>query len=151
MFMWLFGNKNIINKFWGILDENGVGKFSDINDNVLFVLKFMGVIYVWYIGIVYYVLVIDYFVFGIFVDDFDVVKGCVGLFYVVCDYYNVNFDLVDDFVQWLVEFEVLVECIYVKGMCVIIDIVLNYVVCCYVLLIFLEISFGLYDNIDVVY
>lgn len=144
---------NSINKFWGIIDENGVGKFSDFIFQVFKFIKLLGISYIWFIGVFYYVLIIDYIEYGICGDDFDVVKGCVGLFYVVKDYYNVNFDFVDDFVKCLEEFEVFVVRIYEVGMKVIIDIVFNYVVCDYELLLVLEgvSDFGVYDDIFVEY
>ena len=108
MFTRLFGNKNTTNKPWGTLEENGVGKFSDINDNALSALKSMGVTHVWYTGIVHHASVTDYSAYGIPVDDPDVVKGRAGSPYAVRDYYNVNPDLADDPAQRLAEFEALV-------------------------------------------
>ena len=151
MFTRLFGNKNTTNKPWGTLDENGVGKFSDINDNALSALKSMGVTHVWYTGIVHHASVTDYSAFGIPVDDPDVVKGRAGSPYAVRDYYNVNPDLADDPAQRLAEFEALVERTHAKGMRVIIDIVPNHVARRYASLTFPETSFGLHDNTDVAY
>ena len=42
MFTRLFGNTNQTNKPWGTLEENGVGKFNDINERALKELKDMG-------------------------------------------------------------------------------------------------------------
>lgn len=151
MFTRLFGNKNTTNKPWGSLEENGVGKFSDINDNALSALKSMGVTHVWYTGIVHHASVTDYSAYGIPVDDPDVVKGRAGSPYAVRDYYNVNPDLADDPAQRLAEFEALVERTRAKGMRVIIDIVPNHVARRYASLTFPETSFGLHDNTDVAY
>lgn len=120
---------------------------------MLKVIKFLGISYIWYIGVLYYVVINDYIEFGILNDDLDVVKGRVGFFYVVKDYYNVNLDLVDDLVKCLEEFEVLIVRIYVVGMKVIIDIVFNYVVCDYYLFFVFEgvSDFGVYDDMFVEY
>ena len=151
MFTRLFGNKNTTNKPWGTLEENGVGKFSDINDNALSALKSMGVTHVWYTGIVHHASVTDYSAYGILADDPDVVKGRAGSPYAVRDYYNVNPDLANDPAQRLAEFEALVKRTHAKGMRVIIDIVPNHVARRYASLTFPETSFGLHDNTEVAY
>jgi hypothetical protein len=48
VFTRLFGNTNTTNKPWGTIEENGVGKFNDINKKALQELKKLGVNYVWY-------------------------------------------------------------------------------------------------------
>lgn len=151
IFTRLFGNKNTTNKPWGTLAENGVGKFTDINDDALTALKSMGVSHVWYTGIVHHASVTDYSEYGIPVDDPDVVKGRAGSPYAVRDYYNVNPDLANNPAQRLAEFEELVARTHANGMKVIIDIVPNHVARRYASLTYPETSFGLHDITDVEY
>ena len=56
----LFGNKKNTNKVYGTRDENGVGKFNDINDLALSAIKRMGVTHVWYTGVIEHALLTDY-------------------------------------------------------------------------------------------
>lgn len=151
IFTRLFGNKNTTNTPWGTLEENGVGKFSDINDDALIALKQMGISHVWYTGIVHHASVTDYSEYGIPVDDADVVKGRAGSPYAVRDYYNVNPDLADDPTERLAEFEALIARTHAQGLKVIIDIVPNHVARKYASLTYPETSFGLHDNTNVEY
>ena len=89
----LFGNKQTTNKPYGTLEENGVGKFNDINDAALQSLKDMGITHVWYTGVMEHALLTDYTRYGIPLDDADVVKGRAGSPYSIKDYYDVNPDL----------------------------------------------------------
>ena len=68
----LFGNKNTNNKFYGTRDENGVGKFSDINDAALDGIRELGVTHVWYTGVLEHASLTDYTAYGIPLDDADV-------------------------------------------------------------------------------
>src|SRR6187551_573562 len=43
----LFGNKTSTNKTFGTIEENGVGKFNDINEAALKSIKDLGVTHVW--------------------------------------------------------------------------------------------------------
>jgi hypothetical protein len=47
----LFGNKVTTNKTYGTLEENGVGKFADVNSTALNAIKQLGVTHVWYTGL----------------------------------------------------------------------------------------------------
>src|SRR5688500_5689509 len=67
----LFGNKNATNKFYGTRDENGVGKFSDINDAALGGIRELGVTDVWYTGVLEHASLTDYTAYGIHLDDAD--------------------------------------------------------------------------------
>ncbi len=127
IFTRLFGNANSTNKPWGTIEENGVGKFNDINDAALEGIKFLGVNYVWYTGVPHHALIRDYSAYGISNDDPDVVKGRAGSPYAVKDYYSVNPDLAVDPAQRLQEFEALIARTHQHGMKVIIDIVPNHV------------------------
>lgn len=123
----LYGNKNPSNKPWGTIADNGVGKFSDINDIALNSIKDLGVTHVWYTGVPHHALIGDYSAIGVSTDDPDVVKGRAGSPYAVKDYYNVNPDLAVNPANRLAEFEALIARTHHHGLKVIIDIVPNHV------------------------
>ncbi|MFY0688462.1 MAG: alpha amylase C-terminal domain-containing protein [Cyclobacteriaceae bacterium] len=123
----LFGNTNTTNKPWGTLDENGVGKFNDINDAALQDLKDMGYTHVWYTGAIEHAVLTDYTQFDIPLDDADVVKGRAGSPYAIKDYYDVNPDLAIDVPNRIKEFEQLIKRTQGKGLKVVIDFVPNHV------------------------
>ena len=123
----LFGNKKNVNKYYGTLEENGVGKFNDINNNALKEIKAMGVSHVWYTGIIEHALLSDYTRYGIPLDDADVVKGRAGSPYAIKDYYDVDPDLAVNVPERMKEFEQLVSRTHAAGLKVIIDFVPNHV------------------------
>lgn len=127
VFTRLFGNKNTVNKPWGTIKENGVGKFSDFNDKALTEIRRLGVNYIWYTGVPHHAVVTDYTKYGISNDDPDVVKGRAGSPYAVKDYYNVNPDLANNPGKRLEEFEDLIKRTHKNGLKVIIDIVPNHI------------------------
>jgi glycosidase len=127
VFTRLFGNTNTSNKAWGTLEENGVGKFDDFNDEALEAIKDLGITHIWYTGVLHHAMVTDYSRIGIPGDDPDVVKGRAGSPYSVKDYYNVNPDLAIDPSKRLEEFEALIERTHQHDLKVIIDIVPNHV------------------------
>ena len=127
IFTRLYGNKNTTNKPWGTLEENGVGKFNDIDETALKSIKEMGVSHVWYTGVPHHAVIRDYTAYGISNDDPDVVKGRAGSPYAVKDYYNVNPDLAVNPANRLQEFEALIARTHKQGMKVVIDIVPNHV------------------------
>jgi len=123
----LFGNKNTTNKTFGALEENGVGKFADIDTKALRGIKELGVTHVWYTGVIEHAVLTDYTAYGIPLDDADVVKGRAGSPYAIKDYYDVNPDLATDVKNRMAEFEQLVKRTHDAGMKVIIDFVPNHV------------------------
>lgn len=125
VFTRLFGNKNRTNKPWGTLDENGVGKFTDVNDTALAAIKTYGTTHIWYTGVPHHALINSYP--GISNDHPEVVKGRAGSPYAVKDYYNVNPDLATHPANRLAEFEALIQRTHQHSMKVIIDIVPNHV------------------------
>jgi hypothetical protein len=127
VFTRLFGNTNTTNKPWGMIEDNGVGKFSDFTDNALQGIKELGTTHIWYTGIPHHAVITDYSAYGITHDDPDVVKGRAGSPYAVKDYYSVNPDLANDPAQRLQEFEALISRTHKNGVQVIIDIVPNHV------------------------
>jgi len=123
----LFGNVKTLNKPFGTLDENGVGKFEDIDDKALGGIKELGISHVWYTGVIEHALLSDYTSFGIPLDDADVVKGRAGSPYAIKDYYDINPDLAVDVKNRMLEFERLVNRTHGQNLKVIIDFVPNHV------------------------
>ncbi len=123
----LFGNKNSTNKPYGTIEENGVGKFADINETALNGIKELGVTHVWYTGVLEHAVLTDYTKFGIPLDDADVVKGRAGSPYAIKDYYDVNPDLAADVKNRVAEFDQLIDRTHKAGLKVIIDFVPNHV------------------------
>src|SRR6185369_17405827 len=74
----LFGNQTTLNKPSGTIEENGIGKFNDINDAALKGIKELGTTHVWYTGVLEHATLTDYTKFGIPLDDPDIVKGRAG-------------------------------------------------------------------------
>ncbi len=127
VFTRLFGNTNTINKPWGTIEENGIGKFADFTSDALKAINDLGVTHVWYTGVPHHAVINDYTRFKISNDDPDVVKGRAGSPYAVKDYYNVNPDLALNPENRLEEFKALIKRTHAQGMKVIIDIVPNHV------------------------
>ena len=127
VFTRLFGNENTLNKPWGTIEENGVGKFNDFTDEALREIRELGVSHIWYTGVLHHAMITDYSAYGISNDDPDVVKGRAGSPYAVKDYYNVDPDLAVDPAKRMQEFEALIERTHSQGLKVIIDIVPNHV------------------------
>ncbi|WP_083699959.1 alpha-amylase family protein [Shewanella sp. UCD-KL12] len=127
MFTRLYGNQNSTNIPWGTIEQNGVGKFNDINSAALNSISDLGVTHVWYTGVLHHGVIRGYSEIGISNDDPDVVKGLAGSPYAIKDYYNVNPDLAVNPSKRLSEFESLIKRTHEHGLKVIIDIVPNHV------------------------
>jgi glycosidase len=127
IFTRLFGNTKQTNKYYGSLEENGSGKFNDVNHNALKSIKDLGISHVWYTGIIEHATMTDYTAFGIKKDNPLVVKGIAGSPYAVKDYYDVNPDLAVDVTNRMKEFEELVLRTHNSGLKVIIDFIPNHV------------------------
>lgn len=123
----LFGNTVTLNKYYGSIEENGCGKFNDINDKALGELKAMGFTHIWYTGVVEHATMTDYSKFGIPPHDPDVVKGRAGSPYAVSDYYDVDPDLAADVNNRMGEFEALVKRSHDNSLKVIMDFIPNHV------------------------
>lgn len=123
----LFGNKNTTNKFYGSVEENGVGKLNDITHKALAEIKAMGFTHVWYTGVIEHATMTDHSAYGIKVDDPDVVKGRAGSPYAIKDYYDIATDLAVDPEFRISEFKELVGRTHQNQMKVIIDFVPNHV------------------------
>lgn len=127
IFTRLFGNKKTINKPFGTIEENGVGKFNDINDVALEKISELGITHIWYTGILEHATLTDYSQYGIPMDDPRVVKGRAGSPYAIKDYFDVCPDLAEDVPNRLNEFRSLIERTHKHNMKVIIDFVPNHV------------------------
>lgn len=126
IFVRLFGNKSTEVKVYGTIDENGCGKFEDINESALNSLKDFGITHIWYTGIIEHAVANDYSQFGIENDYPEIVKGRAGSPYAIKDYYDVNPDLANDIPGRMREFDELVTRTHAAGMKVIIDFVPNH-------------------------
>ena len=127
MFTRLFGNKNTMRKHNGSLQENGVGKFDDIDNATLRRIKKLGCSHVWYTGVIRHATATDYSAYGIPTNHPSVIKGKAGSPYAIVDYYDVDPDMAVDVANRMKEFESLVERTHKAGMKVIIDFVPNHV------------------------
>ena len=123
----LFGNKTSLNKTYGSIEENGVGKLNDITDQALVEIKKMGFTHVWYTGVIEHATMTDYTAFGIKPDDPDVVKGRAGSPYAIKDYYDIDPDLAVDVPNRMGEYEALIKRTHNNGLKVIMDLVPNHV------------------------
>ncbi|MES2650133.1 MAG: alpha-amylase family glycosyl hydrolase [Bacteroidota bacterium] len=121
-----FGNKNTTNIHYGTIEENGSGKFNDIDEKALTALRNFGVDYVWYTGVIEHATRTDYTAFGIKMDP-DIIKGRAGSPYAIKDYYDVDPDLAVDVNGRMVEYEALIKRTHSLGMKVLMDFIPNHV------------------------
>ncbi|MCE1198167.1 MAG: alpha-amylase family protein [Marinilabiliales bacterium] len=127
VFTRLFGNQKTLNKPWGTIEENGVGKFADFTPKAIREIKALGATHIWFTGVLHHDVIRDYKAFGISEDDPDVVKGRAGSPYAIKDYYNVDPDLAVDPTKRLDEFRAIIKRVHAQGLKVLIDIVPNHV------------------------
>jgi glycosidase len=123
----LFANTVTNNVIFGTIEENGVGKFNDINDTALTALKDLGITHMYYTGVIAHMVMRDYTEYGIPLDDGDIIKGRAGSPFAIRDYYDVNPDMAVNVRQRMREFETLVQRTHKNGLKVIIDFVPNHV------------------------
>ncbi len=122
-----FGNTDGDNVVDGTLEENGVGKFSDIDDVALSRLRAMGITHIYLTGVIQQATLTDYSDIGEPPDDPDILKGRAGSFFAVRDYFDVSPDYAEEPEQRRQEFQQLVDRIHDAGMEVMIDLVPNHV------------------------
>lgn len=123
----IFGNRSTSRVEWGTIDDNGCGKFSDIDEGVLLRLKDLGASAIWYTGVIRHASQTDYSAFGIPTQHHEVVKGKAGSPYAIADYYDVDPDLATDVSRRMQELEALVSRTHKAGLQVIMDFVPNHV------------------------
>lgn len=122
-----FGNKNLTRKKGGTYDENGAGKMSDINAQVLRQVRGLGITHIWYTGVIRHATATDYTAYAIPRQHPSVVKGRAGSPYAIADYYDIDPDLAEDVARRMEEFRALVRRTHEAGLKVIIDFVPNHV------------------------
>lgn len=123
----LFGNKNLTRKPNGSIEENGCGKFNDLDDKTLERIRSLGITHVWFTGVIRHATQTDYTAFNIPRQHPQVVKGRAGSPYAIADYYDVDPDLAVDVEHRMAEFEALLQRTHANGMKVVIDFVPNHV------------------------
>ena len=121
----LWGSDKVRPKKNGGLEDNGTGKFSDIDRNTLDYLKWIGCSHVWYTGIIRHST--QESTQGCVASHPQFVKGKAGSPYAICDYYDVNAYLADNPEDRMGEFEQLIKRSHKAGLKVLIDFVPNHV------------------------
>ncbi|MGA0110717.1 MAG: alpha-amylase family glycosyl hydrolase [Chthoniobacterales bacterium] len=142
----LFGNTNETRKPGGTIEENGTGKFSDINEAALAELKALGFTHLWLTGVLQQATATDYADIGEPSDDPDLLKGRAGSPYAIRDYFDVSPDYADDPAERKEEFKALIDRIHAQEMKVLIDFVPNHVARSYSSSMKPELSFGADDD-----
>ena len=122
-----FGNKNTTRKHDGSIEENGCGKFNDLDAATLRRIRSLGATHLWLTGIIRHATQTDYSRFGIPRQHPQVVKGRAGSPYAIADYYDVDPDLAVDVERRMEEFESLVSRAHAHDMNLVIDFVPNHV------------------------
>ncbi len=146
LFLRQFSNVNETRKPNGTLPENGVGKFSQLDDRALTALRDLGVTHIWLLGVLRQATATDYSSIGLPSDDPDLLKGIAGSPFAIRDYFDVCPDYADDPSHRLEEFRVMVDRIHSQGLKVIIDCVPNHVARSHRSVVKPELSFGDHDD-----
>ncbi len=114
-----FANYNETRKHDGSKEENGCGRFVDINARALKSLSDLGATHVWYTGVIRHATAAH--------NNPAITKGKAGSPYAITDYYDVDPDLAKDEKKRMQEFEALVKRTHEAGLGVLIDFVPNHV------------------------
>lgn len=141
-----FSNVNDTRNKDGTIEQNGVGKFNDINEAALRSLKDMGITDVWFTGVLRQATLTDHSDVGLPADDPDVVKGRAGSLYAIRDYFDVSPDYAVDKTKRLDEFRALIQRAHAVGLRVHIDLVPNHVARGYRSVVKPDKNFGLGDD-----
>ena len=121
----LWGNDKPNSIFHGTVEQNGTGRFSDIDTKTLEYLSWLGCSHVWYTGIIRHSTQTREA--GCIRSHPQFVKGIAGSPYAICDYYDVNPYLADNPENRMNEFEQLLKRTHDAGLKMIIDFVPNHV------------------------
>ena len=140
----LFGNTVETRKINGTIEENGCGKFADINGAALGSLKEMGFTHLWLTGVMEQASSTPYP--GRPADDPDILKGLAGSPYAIRDCFDVCPDYALDPARRLEEFKDLLDRCHDHGFKVIIDFVPNHVARSYHSDVRPDLSFGEGDD-----
>ncbi|MHC4831623.1 MAG: alpha-amylase family glycosyl hydrolase, partial [Planctomycetota bacterium] len=122
-----FGNTTGQNLTDGDKNDNGCGRFEDVDGVAIERLRDMGVTHIWLTGVLEQATLTDHSPAGPPADDPDIVKGRAGSFYAIKDYFDVSPDYAADPARRLAEFDALVDEIHQAGLKVLIDLVPNHV------------------------
>ncbi len=142
-----FGNLNTTRKEGGTIEENGSGKFRDVNDAALKSIGKMGFSHIWLTGVLEQASGTEYP--GRPADVPDILKGKAGSPYAIKDYFDVCPDYAVDPERRIQEFRELVERCHKHGFKVLIDFVPNHVARSYRSDVHPDRSFGEGDKHDV--
>ncbi len=146
LFLRQFSNTNETPKLNGMLAENGVGKFSDLNETALRSLREFGITHVWLLGALRQATATDYSSIGLPLDDPDLLKGIAGSPFAVRDCFDVCPDYADAPARRLEEFRALVERMHRHGLKAMIDFVPNHVARSHQSVVKPELNFGAHDD-----
>ena len=139
-----FGNTNPTRAPHGTIEENGCGKFDDINDAALSSLKEFGITHIWLTGVLEQASSTEYP--GRPADHSVLVKGQAGSPYAIRDYFDVCPDYATDPENRLDEFRALLLRMKEHGLKALIDFVPNHVARSYESDIHPDLSFGKDDD-----
>jgi glycosidase len=139
-----FGNTHQTRKPNGTIQENGCGKFADINGAALNSLREMGFTHLWLTGVLEQASGTSYP--NRPADDPDILKGIAGSPYAIRDYFDVCPDYAVDPDLRLDEFKALLDRCKNHGFKVIIDFVPNHVARSYQSDVRPDLSFGIDDD-----
>jgi glycosidase len=142
----LFSNTNETRKENGFIEENGVGKFNDLDSNAIEELKKLGSTHIWLTGILQQATSTDYPEIGEPADDPDLLKGLAGSPYAIRDYFDVSPDYAEVPARRLEEFKAAVARIHDAGLKVLIDFVPNHVARSYSSTVMPDLTFGATDD-----
>lgn len=123
----LAGNRIKDNKPWGSLEENGCGKFNDLDTHVLEEIASLGANHIWLTGVIEHASCTGYPKQSIEPGNPLVIKGRAGSPYAIKDYYDVCPDLAVKVEKRMEEFEDLVQRCHKAGLAPVIDFVPNHV------------------------
>lgn len=139
-----FGNTNATRKPHGSIEENGCGKFADIDDVALASLRDMGFTHLWLTGVLEQASTTAYP--NRPSDHPQLVKGRAGSPYAIRDYFDVSPDYAMDPERRLEEFQDLLDRCHARGFRVLIDFVPNHVARSYASDVKPDLSFGTRDD-----
>lgn len=111
----------------GSYEQNGSGKFADMDEKALQQLRSMGFTHIWPIGVIRHASRCAFPEQGIEADPQATVKGQAGSPYAIADYFDVAPYLAHDPAKRMEEFEALLERSHRMGLKCIIDFVPNHV------------------------
>lgn len=123
----LYGNRNKTRKENGSIEDNGCGKFNDLDSAALRSIWQKGFTHVWFTGVIRHATKTDYSASGIPVNHPAIVKGNAGSPYAITDYYDVDPDLAVKVDKRMEEFEKMIDRAHKARLGVIIDFVPNHV------------------------